>query len=88
VSGLQKRTDDEAEEQIVAVLRERDAGAKTAGLARRHGISEATLYNRKAKRRHGRVGRDRGKTGTHSPYERGQLGAQVRRQVAGHKAIA
>ena len=37
------------EEQIVAVLREHEAGAKTADLARKHGISEATLYNWKAK---------------------------------------
>jgi putative transposase len=38
-----------SEEQIIAVLREHEAGAKTAGLARKHGISEATLYNWKAK---------------------------------------
>jgi putative transposase len=31
------------------VLREAEAGAKTADLARRHGVSEATLYNWKAK---------------------------------------
>jgi putative transposase len=37
------------EEQIIAVLREHAAGAKTADLARKHGISEATLYNWKAK---------------------------------------
>ena len=37
------------EEQIVAVLREHEAGMKTADLARKHGISEATLYNWKAK---------------------------------------
>ena len=37
------------EEQIIAVLREHDGGAKTADLARKHGISEATLYNWKAK---------------------------------------
>jgi putative transposase len=37
------------EEQIIAVLREHDAGAKTAELARKHGFSEATLYNWKAK---------------------------------------
>ena len=37
------------EEQIIGVLREHDAGAKTADLARNHGISEATLYNWKAK---------------------------------------
>lgn len=33
----------------IAVLREHEAGAKTADLAREHGISEATLYNWKAK---------------------------------------
>jgi putative transposase len=37
------------EEQIIAVLREYEVGAKTAELARKHGISEATLYNWKAK---------------------------------------
>ena len=31
------------------MLKEAEAGAKTADLAREHGISEATLYNRKAK---------------------------------------
>ena len=37
------------EEQIIAVLREHEAGARTADLARKHSISEATLYNWKAK---------------------------------------
>jgi putative transposase len=37
------------EEQIIGVLREHKAGAKTADLARKHGVSEATLYNWKAK---------------------------------------
>lgn len=37
------------EEQIIGVLKEAEAGAKTADLARRHGISEATIYNWKAK---------------------------------------
>ena len=37
------------EEQIIAVLREHEAGAKTGDLARKHGISEATLYNWKAR---------------------------------------
>jgi putative transposase len=37
------------EEQIIAVLRGHEAGAKTADLARKHGISEATLCNWKAK---------------------------------------
>lgn len=38
-----------AEEQIIAVLKEHEAGMKTGDLARKHGISEATLYNWKAK---------------------------------------
>lgn len=37
------------EEQIILVLHEAEAGAKTADLARKHGVSEATLYNWKAK---------------------------------------
>jgi putative transposase len=37
------------EEQIIGVLREHEAGAKTGDLARKHGVSEATLYNWKAK---------------------------------------
>ena len=37
------------EEQIIGILREQEAGAKTADLARKHGASEATLYNWKAK---------------------------------------
>ena len=37
------------EEQIIGVLREHEAGAKAGDLARKHGISEATLYNWKAK---------------------------------------
>ena len=37
------------EEQIIAVLKEQEAGAKAADLCRRHGISEATFYDWKAK---------------------------------------
>ncbi len=37
------------EDQIIAVLREHEAGVKTGDLARKHGVSEATLYNWKAK---------------------------------------
>ena len=37
------------EEQIIGVLKEHEAGAKTADLARKHGVSEATLYNWKIK---------------------------------------
>jgi putative transposase len=38
-----------SEEQIIAVLKEAEAGAKTKELCRRHGISEPTFYNWKAK---------------------------------------
>lgn len=37
------------EEQIIGILREHEAGAKADDLARKRGISEATLYNWKAK---------------------------------------
>jgi putative transposase len=37
------------EEQIIAVLREQEAGMKTADVCRKHGISEATFYKWKAK---------------------------------------
>ncbi len=37
------------EEQIIGVLREHEAGAQTADLCRKHGISPATFYQWKAK---------------------------------------
>lgn len=37
------------EEQIIRVLKESEAGTKTADLCRKHGISEPTFYNWKAK---------------------------------------
>jgi len=37
------------EEQIVAILREQEAGVATADLCRRHGVSSATFYKWKAK---------------------------------------
>ena len=37
------------EEQIIAILREQEAGAKTSDVCRRHGISQPTFYNWKAK---------------------------------------
>ena len=37
------------EEQIIGILREQEAGAKTAEVCRRHGISSATFYAWKAK---------------------------------------
>ena len=33
----------------IGILREQEAGAKTGDLPRKHGVSEATLYNWKAK---------------------------------------
>ena len=37
------------EEQIIAILREQEAGAKTADVCRKHGVSAATFYKWKAK---------------------------------------
>lgn len=37
------------EEQIIAVLKEMEAGAKAADLSRKHVVSEATLYNWKSR---------------------------------------
>jgi putative transposase len=33
------------EEQIIAILKEPEAGLKTADLCRKYGISEASFYN-------------------------------------------
>jgi putative transposase len=38
-------------EQIIGVLKEAEAGAETKDLCRKHGISEPTFYNWKAKYR-------------------------------------
>ena len=38
-----------SEEQIIAILKEQEAGAKTADVCRKHGISDATFYKYKAK---------------------------------------
>ena len=38
-----------SEEQIIAILKEHEVGVKTADLCRKHGISEQTFYNWKAK---------------------------------------
>jgi len=37
------------EAQVISVLKVAEAGAKTSDLTRRHGVSEATIYNWKAK---------------------------------------
>jgi putative transposase len=38
-----------SEEQIVGVLKQQEAGERTAEVCRRHGISEGTFYKWKAK---------------------------------------
>ena len=37
------------EEQIIAILREQEAGRPTADVCRKHGVSSATFYKWKAK---------------------------------------
>lgn len=37
------------EEQIIGILREQEAGAKTADVCRKHGISSATFFKWKGK---------------------------------------
>ena len=38
-----------SDEQIIAIVKEPEAGAKTADVCRTHGISDATFYKWKAK---------------------------------------
>jgi len=38
-----------SEEQIIAILREQEVGARTVEVCRKHGISDATFYKWKAK---------------------------------------
>lgn len=38
-----------SEEQIIKILREQEAGASTADVCRRHGVSPATFYKWKSK---------------------------------------
>ena len=37
------------EEQIIGMLREQEAGVKTADVCRKHGVSDASIYKWKAK---------------------------------------
>jgi putative transposase len=37
------------EEQIIGILREQEAGVRTADVCRKHGVSSATFYKWKAK---------------------------------------
>src|SRR5579875_1024033 len=75
-----------SEEQIIAVLREHEAGGKTGDLARKYGVSEATLYNWDAVqlegqvRRHGRVrgqaAEGAGRRGPEAAEAAGRVGAR------------
>jgi putative transposase len=38
-----------SEEQIIAILREQESGVSVADLCRKHGVSDASIYKRKAK---------------------------------------
>jgi putative transposase len=38
-----------SEEQIISILKEQEAGAKTADVCRKHGISDVTFYKWKSK---------------------------------------
>jgi putative transposase len=38
-----------SDEHIIAIVKEQEAGAKTADVCRRHGISDATFYKWKSK---------------------------------------
>ena len=37
------------EEQIIGILKEHEAGTPVSGLCRKHGVSDASIYNWKAK---------------------------------------
>jgi len=37
------------EEQVIAILKEQEAGSRTADICRKHGVSEATFYKWKSK---------------------------------------
>lgn len=44
------------DEQIFGILKEHEAGTPVSELCRKHGVSDASIYRWKPKRRHGRIG--------------------------------
>ena len=49
VESDRKESDDNEAEQIIAILKEQEAGMATAEVCRRHGISSAAFYKWKSK---------------------------------------
>jgi putative transposase len=47
--GMDMKSSRFTEEQIIGILQEHEAGAKTADVCRKHGISSATFYKWKAR---------------------------------------
>ena len=65
------------EEQVIAILREQEAGAKTADVCRRHGISSATFYAWKAKYGSFSVYRDPNPNHIHFGFKRDRPGTLI-----------
>ena len=81
------------EEQIIGVLKEHEAGVKTADLCRKHGVSQATFFKWKSKFGSGRrepsaeeaAGRDDARChDVEGPQFKKMVTPAVKRQVVAH----